>query len=597
MTKNILLTALTILLSGSAFSQESTKKIWLSGNSRGIFNHDEITGENLENSVKKYQYGHTLLDLSANIQTNKNTFIRSTFRVRNEYGGFWGSAITFDLRELYLKGLIANSVRYQIGDIDYKLSPFTFYNNSEDIYENSLDIFNLYSDILHHDLFYSGNNTWRQQGLAADFSLSFREGIEELQFNMFSSRVNPAGGGQDDRILFGGNVTMVQSNAFTAGLNYINLYDIDGTSNSTTNYRNPVLTANYELREDFEDFSVELSGEAGTSKSINKRDSLETLELEDYFSYSKLTAKYKPFDLELSIAYRNVGPEFRSAGAQTRRLINKAQNGYFNQYSGGERPTGIWDIYNNASLYNTSGADLMYRMQVEEDLSNYYPQYNNIDPYGLATPNRKGFDVTLSRTDDQKRYSVTVDLGMLKEINGEEIEKKDIIKEYNSISAYTDINVNEFIAGFDRKLLVQLGYTQDHTLNNAESESTKSDLKSERITAGLTLGLSEELDFMAGYELFTAVGVDHVLDRNGTELSTSFARYETDLTENILGLGFKYKFNDKNDLQILWQDYTWSNTNYHSLETVQYDPFMIYQKEEKPDYGFQRISVAFTMKF
>ena len=239
----------------------------------------------------------------------------------------------------------------------------------------------------------------------------------------------------------------------------------------------------------------------------------------------------------------------------------------------------------------------MYRMQVEEDLSNYYPQYNNIDPYGLATPNRKGFDVTLSRTDDQKRYSVTVDLGMLKEINGEEIEKKDIIKEYNSISAYTDINVNEFIAGFDRKLLVQLGYTQDHTLNNAESESTKSDLKSERITAGLTLGLSEELDFMAGYELFTAVGVDHVLDRNGTELSTSFARYETDLTENILGLGFKYKFNDKNDLQILWQDYTWSNTNYHSLETVQYDPFMIYQKEEKPDYGFQRISVAFTMKF
>ncbi|MDG1850275.1 MAG: hypothetical protein P8I82_07315 [Flavobacteriales bacterium] len=131
MTKNILLTALTLLLSVSAFSQDSQKKYWVSGAARGIFNLDEYNGQANDNSTaRKSEYGHTLVDLSANIRPNKNTFVRTTLRVRNEYGGFWGSAITFDVRELYLKGLIANSVRYQIGDINYKLTPFTFYNNT-----------------------------------------------------------------------------------------------------------------------------------------------------------------------------------------------------------------------------------------------------------------------------------------------------------------------------------------------------------------------------------------------------------------------------------------------------------------------------------
>ena len=139
MAKNIVLTALLLLISSSVFSQENEKKFWVSGAARGIFYLDELNSEDDSLTAPKAEYGHTLLDLSANIRPNSNTFIRTTLRVRNEYGGFWGSGITFDVRELYLKGLIENSVRYQIGDMDYKLTPFTFYNNDEDMYENSLD--------------------------------------------------------------------------------------------------------------------------------------------------------------------------------------------------------------------------------------------------------------------------------------------------------------------------------------------------------------------------------------------------------------------------------------------------------------------------
>lgn len=193
MTKKITVIALLFIFSASSYAQEDNKKFWLSGLSRGVYNLDELKGEESDTtSASKSEYGHTLVDLSANIRPNANTYIRTTIRVRNDYGGFWGSGTTFDLREMYLRGLIANSVRYQVGDMDYKLSPFTFYNNNEVLFDNTLDIFNMYSEMMHYDYFYKGNNTWRQQGLATDFSLSFKEGIEELQFNLFTSRINPS---------------------------------------------------------------------------------------------------------------------------------------------------------------------------------------------------------------------------------------------------------------------------------------------------------------------------------------------------------------------------------------------------------------------
>lgn len=590
MTKNILLTALALALSVPAFAQDNGKKFWVSGNARGLFYLDEIQGDAVDSTTaRKSEYGHTLVDLSANIRPNNNTFIRTTLRVRNEYGGFWGSGITFDVRELYLKGLIANSIRYQIGDIDYKLTPFTLFNNSEEIYENSLDIFNMYSDILHYDLFYTDNNTWRQQGLAADFALSFREGIEELQFNMFSSRVHFGGGGSDDRILFGGNATMVHSDMFSAGINYINLYDIAGTSGDTAQYRNPVISGTYKFNTELDDIALELNGESGLSKSTNVGDDASP-EHEDFFNYAKLTANYKPFDLTFGVAYRNVGPKYRSAGAQTRRLNYATESQYFSRYTNNQvtRPTGLWDIYNNASIYN---------MQIEKGLANYYPHYNNIDPYGLATPNRQGLDLSVSRTDDEGRYTVSIDYGMLKEIEGQDSNADDL-KNYNSISAQTEIQLNEFIGEIDRSVLVQLGYIQHHTKCDYSNEAvTDTDLKTDRITAGLTLELSKELDFLAGYEILTAVGTDRIVDRNSYDEVENYPVYETDLEENILGLGFRYKFNDKNDIQVLWQDYNWSNSNYHTLETEKFGDRIVYLKEDKPDYGFGRLAVALKMKF
>ena len=571
MTKKIAVISLLFIFSASSYAQENSKKFWLSGLARGVYNLDELKGEESDTtSASKAEYGHTLVDLSANIRPNAHTYIRSTIRVRNEYGGFWGSGVTFDLRELYLRGLIANSIRYQVGDMDYKLSPFTFYNNNEDLFDNTLDIFNMYSEMMHYDYFYKGNNTWRQQGLATDFSLSFKEGIEELQFNLFTSRINPSNFNTiSDRVFYGGNVTMVQSAQISAGVNYINLADIAGTSNNTSYFKNPVLTGTYSLNTTLDDFKFQLDGESGFSKSFtaNNQDPDNVVKenlVEDYFNYATFKSVYEPFNTEFSVSYRNVGQGYRSAGAQMRRLKYKTQAFMFDRYTNQQvvRPVGMWDIKNDPTFYNS---------QIEVGLAEFYPQYNNIDPYGLATPNRQGLDFVLYHKTDDNRFEISMEYGLLSEIIGLGIEN---LKKFNSFS------LNMTLKDHDEKIKMQFGYSNDQTIRSGDQSFVQSELNSNRVYSGITLEITDKLFCLLGSETIKASGNDYVAVRDRNDVVEDFTLFETNLFEQINGIGLRYEFDNKNDLQILWQDYSWSNS---VLGTE--------------DYGFDRMSVIYIMKF
>ena len=571
MTKKIAVISLLFIFSASSYAQENSKKFWLSGLARGVYNLDELKGEEADTtSASKAEYGHTLVDLSANIRPNANTYIRSTIRVRNEYGGFWGSGVTFDLRELYLRGLIANSIRYQVGDMDYKLSPFTFYNNNEDLFDNTLDIFNMYSEMMHYDYFYKGNNTWRQQGLATDFSLSFKEVIQELQFNLFTSRINPSNFNTiSDRVFYGGNVTMVQSAQISAGVNYINLADIAGTSNNTSYFKNPVLTGTYSLNTTLDDFKFQLDGESGFSKSFteNNQDPDNVVKenlVEDYFNYATFKSVYEPFNMEFSVSYRNVGQGYRSAGAQMRRLKYKTQAFMFDRYTNQQvvRPVGMWDIKNDPTFYNS---------QIEVGLAEFYPQYNNIDPYGLATPNRQGLDFVLYHKTDDNRFEISMEYGLLSEIVGLGIEN---LKKFNSFS------LNMTLKDHDEKIKMQFGYSNDQTIRSGDQSFVQSELNSNRVYSGITLEITDKLFCLLGSETIKASGNDYVAVRDRNDVVEDFTLFETNLFEQINGIGLRYEFDNKNDLQILWQDYSWSNS---VLGTE--------------DYGFDRMSVIYIMKF
>ena len=111
-----------------------------------------------------------MLDLGIKINPNSKTEILGMFRINNEFGGFWGGGVSFDVRQLYVRGVAADIIRYHVGNIDYKLTPYTFFNHNSDILTSSIGTMSIKEDVVNYESFYNNNNTWRQQGAAINFS-------------------------------------------------------------------------------------------------------------------------------------------------------------------------------------------------------------------------------------------------------------------------------------------------------------------------------------------------------------------------------------------------------------------------------------------
>jgi len=127
---------------------------------------------------------------------------------------------------------------------------------------------------------------------------------------------------------------------------------------------------------------------------------------------------------------------------------------------------------------------------------------------------------------------------------------------------------------------MQLGYTNDQTKRSGDQAFIETELNTQRICAGLTLELADKFYYLLGYETIEASGSDYVAVRDRNDVVQDFTLFETELSERIFGMGLRYEFDSKNDLQLLWQDYSWSNSVMGT-----------------EDYGFDRMSVIYIMKF
>ncbi len=569
MKKTLSFVLFSLLLSFSTVAQN--KKFWVSGAARGTIFIDQYLPR-IEDTItpRKSAYGHTLVDLNANIKPNDVTFIKAGVRIRNEYGGFWGGGITFDLRELYVKGLIARSIRYQLGDMYYRLTPFTFYNHDEELYENTLDIFRIYREMIHYDLFYRDDHSWRQQGIATDFALTFKKWAKEMQFNLFASRLNPTNFNDiSERVFAGGNLTLIQSRFLTLGMNYIQLMDIEGTSNNTNLFRNPVVTGNYVLSYRINRFLFKLKGESGKSSWYIKGDT-SSPELKDYFNYASASVDYLPQKISFSISFRDVGPGFRSTGAQMKRFNFTSLPVNYTRYTSGQvlRPVGMWDFFNDVSLYN---------IKIAAGLQEFNPLYDDIEPYGLATPNRKGLDFCLNRKSIKDVYEFNLAYSMLSEIAGQGTIS---LKKFRQWKAHVKFHLQHLIPGYNRKIFIEAGMANG-IVNRHGSESYESiDLKSMRFNAGFTLELFKDFELMGGWESYSVSGNEFIPLRNEYTEVVDFSEIHAELAEKIVGLGVRYNFSEKNTFQAIWSKYTWEDS-----------------KASNPPYAFSSFHIIYNMKF
>lgn len=539
-------------ISSQVILAQTTDKVSVNGSARALFFADDLEQELPEVdtiTAPKENSGHTLVDLGINIRPLDHIEIQGMVRVRNDFGGFWGSGITFDVRQLYVKGIIADVVRYQIGDIDYVLTPFTMYNSKEYFLQHTPATFNQFSQTIDYDLFFTDEATRRQQGAAVDFALLFSDYVQELQFSGMTSRQQPAASGQNERLFSAANITLVQSKYFSIGYNFSNLYDIAGTSRNTDIFHNPVHTISAQSAIQNDTWKIGISAESGASRMWHSENA-EAPELNDYFMEGKIKLSYLPIPVSASLQYVSVGPDFRSPGAQTKQVNFDAYPRAYDRITNDQilRPLDYYDLLRDAALYN---------MRIESGLMNMDPRYDNITPYGLATPNRQGIQAELNYADKADKFTVTAGYLNQTEIRG---QGTTLLRSFSRISADLMLKPSAFIKQYKKQIVIDIHMHLDNTSRDAEGNVPAVDLQTNVIAGNISIETFKQLDVLFGMQQLSYSGFEFAPLRDEYGQIVYFNPLQTDGNQTILGGGLQYRFTPSISTSAVFSKYTMSET-------------------------------------
>lgn len=550
------------------------KKFQINGDARGYLFAKKLDIDPTLDSItpKSANYGHTLIDLGFSIFPNDNTEIISSFRIRNELGGFWGAGVSFNVRQLTLRGVAGGIVKYELGDIDLKMTPYTLWNSHEEGAVNEAEIFSLRRKVMHYDMFYMPDNTWRMQGAQVKFGLKFNKGIQGIDFSGFITRQRPTDGITiPERLYGGGTMTIRQSENLSFSLNSINLFDLTETINDSIRYTNNITTFSGNYLAPLNDkMKFGMVAEGGTSnvQYRNYVNPLAPAKQEDWFFDAAMQFKLTKQNLHIKLGYKDVGADFFSPGSQTKRVNFNAFPGVYQQFTNAAigRALNITDIINHNAQYS---------YQISDRLMAYNVAYDNVTPYGLATPNRAGTYLNAERQDSVKFTRSFVNIGRFQETRGMGTNQK---KSFLTMAGGTNIAINDFFS-WKRKIVVNLGVRHDITNRGGEAFETIN-FASTLVDLGLSFNIIDKLDFLVGMKYFQAKGNEFITERNVFNTVNDFRPVNIDFTETTSALGLRYKFTEQNQLLINFQQH---NINFRSgLGT---------------NYGISQFNILYTLTF
>ena len=521
--------------------EKDLRKVVFTGAARGLYYGDRI-GQEVEDSITipRMNSGHTLVDLGMNIRPNRNTEIQGMVRVRNDYGGFWGSGVSFDIRQLYIKGVAGGVVRYQLGDINYKLSPYTLSNTQQEIITQGPVVFQQQTRLMNYDNFYAADSSWRQQGAAAEFGLQFAKYLKEIQFHTVATRVRTTDFGSiNDRLFAGYNVNLVQSNFLEMGITHVTLFDIEGTSRNLSTFHNPVTTGTLLLKRDISNWKMKVNVETGTSKTYYEKFE-GSPETKGKIFDAKWIAANTSKGFTIDAGWKYVSSDFRSPGAQTKRVNYNYQ------------PTSFGRITNDQVVRNLTAFDLMresnaYNRQLSSNLMLTQPKYDNITPYGTATPNRQGLTVNARYVNPSQLFEISASQLMLQETRGEgtTLPRKFMRSEVKAVA-----HLSKRFGSKDKLFDVSVRFRNDNTSRKEEENVRAVDLSTQILSVGMEYEFWDNWDLMLGLQQITFNGFDYTAVRNNFSEIYNFREYQTDGKEFMQAAGVRYRFSDKSSLSM-----------------------------------------------
>ena len=567
---------IALLLAAGLFQTlqaQDEKKVSFTGMARGLYYGDKLTQDSSEPdtvTAPKLNSGHVMVDLGVNIRPNKNTEILGMVRVRNDYGGFWGSGVTFDVRQLYIKGVIGGIFKYQLGDFNYRMSRYTFWNYDQEVISQQPAIFRQQTDVINYEHFYDNDNSRRQQGASLGFALVFKKFVKELQVNAVTTRVRASDFAQiDDRLFSGFNMQLVQSKYLNLGFNYANLYDVSGTSKNNVGLRNPVMTGTVQAAYIFKNYEAKLDGEFGKSSTFYQN-SITAPDWNGKFLDFSLKLSQSKWGVHLTGNAIQIGSAFRSPGAQTKRIDFSQQALAYTRITNNQelRPFTMLDLMRESSFYV---------LQLRPYLMDFAPKYDNITPYGDATPNRQGMIVRLRY---EKKYSpITAEFAhyALQEMRGEgTLNPRNFTR--NQFQA--EVKVNEYFKNWKKRFNVSFNYRSDQTTREGEELVRGVDLKTKVLSTGFEIEVLPSFDLMFGMQQLNYQGFDYTAVRNNFSEIFNFNEYEVDGEETMLAYGARYRFSEKTFISAQMSRFNTKN----QLSTL-------------PAYDLNQFMLLFQMKF
>ena len=542
-------------------------KVWFDGLARSYFARDAIDRTNTEDTVsaKNASNGYNLLDLNTHVNPIKDIEIFAQLRIRNSFGSFFGSGTEINVRQLRAKGTINDKVRFSIGDLFLKQSRFTLYNYDEELSAYEHDMLKPYRDILHYENFYT-ENRWRLQGIQTDFSFKFDRFIRTLAFDFFVTR--PRGSTaisgntySSDLLLSGGTMVSEINKRLTLSANYINLFEVASSGTENISVRNPVydLALLHHFGNDKHHFAQKL--ETGFSQRHWLHSELAN-EIPDSISnqnqgmFFELENKYNKNDstLFVSIGYRYVDPNFRSAGAQTRRL----------DYAAGKSNT-IYPLYTNMSIqrprsvFDLVADDQIYNQDLSSNLMVFNPIYSNVLPYGDASPNRAGVYLKARINQKSKALLGKIDAGFFKEVIGQGTKEK---RSFGLVKAALKLNMHRW---FNWSKELSFSASSESEITNRGGDAISSvNLFSHQLNAALSAELAKKFFIQASFKQFNANGNEFLTERDNYGDITYFASTQVNQRDHMLSVGILYKLRENvyANLQYNWWGMTFKDEAY-----------------------------------
>ena len=548
MKRNLLILIVfnAFFLSDISLYAQISENIWFDGLSRSYFARDAVDKSTDDTiSARNTSNGYNLLDLNTHVNPIEDIEIFAQLRIRNSFGGFFGSGTEINVRQLKAKGVINNKIRFSVGDLFLKQSKFTLYNYDEELSGFENDMLKPYRDIVHYENFYA-ENRWRLQGIQTDFSFELDRYIRSLSFDLFVTR--PSGSRQinentysSDFLLSGGSMLSEINKRLKLSANYINFFEVASSGTKNISVRNPVYDISLLHHFGNEKYRIEQKLQTGFSKRYWLHSELEngisdSTSNDNQGMYFELDNKYikKDSTLLLTLGYRYVDPNFRSAGAQTRRL----------DFTNGNRNT-LYPIYTNMSLirppsiFDFVSDDQLYNQELSSILMVFNPVYSNTLPYGDATPNRTGVYLKARLNNKNMILLSKINAGFFKEVIGQGTAEK---RDFGLFKGSFKINFHRWL-NWKKELSLSASSESELTRRGGEKVSSVN-LLSHQMNTSVNAELVKKFFIQASYKQLNANGNEFLTQRDNYGNITYYTSTEIDQKDHMLSFGMLYKFRE-----------------------------------------------------